>query len=38
MNTKQSVVSRIENGCNVSIETLAKYAAACGKKVELKLV
>ena len=38
MNTRQSVVSRIENGCNVSIETLAKYAAACGKRVELKLV
>ena len=38
MNTRQSVVSRIERGANVSIETLAKYAAACGKKVELKLV
>lgn len=38
LGTKQSAVSRIEKGCNISIETIAKYADACGKKVKLQLV
>ena len=37
LDTKQSAVSRIEKGCNVTIETIAKYAEACGKKVKLEL-
>ena len=38
MNTTQSVVSRIENGTNISIATLAKYADALDKKLEIHLV
>jgi ribosome-binding protein aMBF1 (putative translation factor) len=37
MNTTQSVVSRIESGTNVSLGTLNRYAAACGKRLMLKL-
>jgi len=38
MGTTQSVISRIERGGNVSIETLARYASACGGKLQLKVV
>ena len=37
LGTKQSAISRIEKGCNISIETIAKYAGACGKRVKLEL-
>ena len=37
MHTTQSVVSRIESGVNVSIETLARYAAACGARLNIKI-
>lgn len=37
MHTTQSVVSRIESGTNVSLGTLHRYAAACGKRLVLKL-
>jgi ribosome-binding protein aMBF1 (putative translation factor) len=37
MKTTQSVVSRIESGANVSLETLHRYAVACGKRLVLKL-
>ena len=35
MGTTQSVVSRIESGVNVSMETVARYAAACGRRLEV---
>ena len=38
MGTTQSVVSRIERGGNVSIDTLARYATACGGKLKVKVV
>ena len=38
MGTTQSVISRIEHGCNVSVNTIEKYASACGKHIELHLV
>jgi len=38
MGTTQSVVSRIEGGANVSVETLRRYATACGKEVEVHIV
>ena len=38
MGTTQSVISRIEHGYNVSVQTIEKYAHACGKHVELNLV
>lgn len=38
MGTTQSVVSRIESGANVSVETLARYAAACGKNLDVRVV
>jgi ribosome-binding protein aMBF1 (putative translation factor) len=38
MGTTQSVISRIERGSNVSVETLARYAKACGKHLEVHLV
>lgn len=37
MGTTQSVVSRVEKGSNVSIETLARYAAACGARLKIKI-
>jgi len=37
MGTTQSVVSRIEHGTNVSVDTLARYARACGKNLEVHL-
>lgn len=38
MGTTQSVISRIEHGYNVSINTLEKYAHACGKHVEFHVI
>ena len=37
MGTTQSVVSRVERGCNVSIETIARYATACGARLKVKI-
>ena len=37
MGTTQSVVSRVEKGSNVSIETLARYAAACEAHLTIKI-
>lgn len=37
MGTTQSVVSRVEKGSNVSIETLARYAAACGARLNIQI-
>lgn len=38
MHTTQSVVSRIESGVNVSIETLARFAEACGSRLQVRMV
>lgn len=38
MGTTQSVISRIERGGNVSVETLARYAVACGGTLKVKVV
>ncbi|MEN8254499.1 MAG: helix-turn-helix transcriptional regulator [Verrucomicrobiota bacterium] len=38
MGTTQSVVSRIERGGNVSVETLVRYANACGGTLKVKVV
>jgi len=38
MGTTQSVVSRIEHGGNVSVETLVRYATACGATLKVKVV
>jgi len=38
MGTTQSVVSRIERGGNVSVDTLARYAVACGGKLKVQVV
>lgn len=36
MNTTQSFVARMERGrVNITIQTLARYAAACGKRIAL---
>jgi ribosome-binding protein aMBF1 (putative translation factor) len=35
MGTTQSVVSRIERGANISVETISRYAHACGKRLEV---
>jgi ribosome-binding protein aMBF1 (putative translation factor) len=37
MGTTQSVVSRIESGTNVSVETVARYAAACGRRLQVRI-
>jgi len=37
MGTTQSVVSRVERGSNVSIETIARYASACGAQLTVKV-
>lgn len=37
MHTTQSVVSRIERGANISLETLARYTRACGLNLEIKV-
>ena len=38
MGTTQSVVSRIERGGNVSVETLVRYVSACGATLRVKVV
>lgn len=38
MHTTQSVVSRVESGVNVSIQTLARYAEACGSRLQVQMV
>jgi ribosome-binding protein aMBF1 (putative translation factor) len=38
METTQSVISRIERGANVSIETLERYASACGHHLKIQVV
>lgn len=35
MGTTQSVVSRIERGANISVETISRYAHACGKRLDV---
>lgn len=37
MHTTQSVVSRIERGTNISLETLARYTKACGLNLEIRV-
>lgn len=38
MHTTQSVVSRIESGVNISLETLARFAEACGSRLQVQMV
>ena len=38
MGTTQSVISRIERGANISIETLDRYVAACGHHLKIQVV
>ena len=38
MATTQSVISRIERGANVSIETLERYVIACGRHLQVKVI
>ena len=38
LHTTQSVVSRMESGVNVSIETLARFAEACGSRLQVQMV
>ncbi len=38
MATTQSVISRIERGANVSIETLERYVVACGRHLQVRVV
>mgnify|MGYP006306551305 CR=1 FL=1 len=38
MGTTQSVVSRIERGSNVSVETLERYVSACGRRLKVSVV
>jgi ribosome-binding protein aMBF1 (putative translation factor) len=38
MHTTQSVVSRIESGVNVSLATLARFAEACGSRLQVQMV
>lgn len=38
MKTTQSVVSRMEAGTNMSIETLARYAEACGSRLHVQML
>jgi len=38
MGTTQSVISRIERGANVSIETLERYVSACGRHLQIRVV
>jgi ribosome-binding protein aMBF1 (putative translation factor) len=38
MGTTQSVISRIERGANISIETLDRYVAACGHQLKIQVV
>ena len=36
--TTQSAVARIEHGKNLRMDTICKYAAACGQRIRIKLV
>lgn len=38
MGTTQSVISRIERGTNISIETLNRYVSACGHQLRIQVV
>lgn len=38
LHTTQSSLARIENGQNITLNTLAAFAAACGKAVRIQLV
>ena len=38
MHTTQSVISRIERGANVSIETLERDVSACGCHLQVRVV
>ena len=38
LGTTQSAVARIEHGKNLRLDTIYKYAAACGRSVRIKLV
>jgi predicted transcriptional regulator len=39
LNTGQSYIAEVENGKrNITLETLERYAAACGKHIELKVI
>jgi predicted transcriptional regulator len=38
MGTTQSVISRIERGTNVSIETLERYVSVCGRHLQVQVV
>lgn len=38
MKTTQSVVSRMESGANASLDTLLRYANACGRRLQVKFV
>ena len=38
MGTTQSVISRIERGANISIETLDRYVSACGHHLSIQVV
>ncbi len=38
LHTTQSSLARIENGQNITLNTLAAFAAACGKEVRIQLV
>lgn len=38
IHTSQSSLARIERGQDIKISTLARFAAACGKRVEIRLV
>ncbi len=39
LHTRQSYIAEVEKGKrNITIDTLERYAAACGKHVELKMV
>jgi ribosome-binding protein aMBF1 (putative translation factor) len=38
MGTTQSVISRIERGSNVSIETLERYVSVCGCHLQIRIV
>jgi HTH-type transcriptional regulator/antitoxin HipB len=39
LHTRQSYIAEVEKGKrNITIETLERYAAACGRRVEFKMV
>ena len=38
MGTTQSVISRIERGANVSVETLDRYVTACGHQLQISVL